>query len=100
MNGNETVVFYDGIFVDNLVSTIDTITKRTLANYLAWRVVLMSSPYLNDELRQRYQQFQATKYGVLKINPRSDQCARQTMKLCVKSYFPRKIKTNRMNFKL
>lgn len=99
--GNETVVFYDGIFVDHLFSTIDKIPKRTVANYLAWRLVLMTSTFLNDELRQRFNQFQASKFGVRKINPRSVQCAKQTMKLCVKSYFhrTRKKKKNLMNFK-
>lgn len=32
VNENETVVFYDGIFVDKLVSTLDTVSKRTVAN--------------------------------------------------------------------
>lgn len=85
--GNETVVFYDGIFVDRLFETIENLPKRTVANYLAWRVVLMTSGFLNDELRQRNNQFQATKNGVRKINPRSLQCAKQAMKLCVESFF-------------
>lgn len=85
--GNETVVFYDGIFVDHLFAALETTPKRTVANYLAWRIVSMTAAFLSDELRQRNDQFQATKYGVRKINPRSVQCAKQTMKLCVESIF-------------
>ena len=79
MNENETIVFYDAFFVDYLITVMDTISKRTIANYLAWRLVLMSSEYLSDNLRERFYQFEATENGVQNINPRSIECAKQTM---------------------
>lgn len=84
---NETVVFYDPFYVDYLVTELETLSKRTIANYLAWRLVLMSSEFLNDELRQRFYQFEASKSGVQKIHPRSSKCAKQTMELYVNSKF-------------
>lgn len=83
---NETVVFYDRIFVDHLFYKLETTPKRTVANYLSWRIVLMTSKFLSEELRERYNQFEATELGVHKINPRDQQCAKQTMKSCVKSF--------------
>lgn len=87
MNANETVVFYDALFVDQLEDAMETISKRTISNYLAWRLVLMSSKFLSDNLFQRLYQFEASKNGVHKEIPRSTICASQTMELYVK--FPK-----------
>lgn len=52
MDKNETVALAD---VDNIVDHIKNImeqtSKRTIANYLAWRFVSMNSDYLNSDLR-------------------------------------------------
>lgn len=61
-----------------------TRAKRTVANYLAWRLVLLSLEFLNDDLRQRFYQFEATQNGAIKKNPRSSKCAKQTTELYVK----------------
>lgn len=84
VNENDTVVVYDAFYVDFLRATMETISKRTIANYLSWRLVLMSSEFLSDDLRERFYKFEATKNGLPKMSPRSDECAKQTMKLCVK----------------
>lgn len=81
---NETIAFdisgRFGVFLREIMEANDS-TKRTVANYLVWRLVLMTSEFLNDDLRQRFHQFEATKYGVRKMRPRSIECAKKTMKL-------------------
>lgn len=73
--------------MERLVDVIKTTPKQTFANYLVWRLVLLSAEFLNDNLRQRFYEFEATKNGVHKMNPRSVKCAVKTTELCVKSYF-------------
>lgn len=43
VNENETVVFYDAFFVDYLRAAMETISKRTIGNYLGIWVQLDSS---------------------------------------------------------
>lgn len=79
-NENETVVFRASDTIINSIETFSS-TKRTIANYLAWRLVLMSSEFLNDELHQRFFQYKATETGVRKMIPRSVGCVIKAMKL-------------------
>lgn len=83
-NDNETVVFRARRAIVSLaINSMETFlsTKRTIANYLAWRLVLMSSEFLNDELHQRFFRYKATETGVRKMIPRPIECVKKTMKL-------------------
>lgn len=83
-DGNETVVFRvrDIIWLTiNSMERFLSTKPRTIANYLAWRLVLMSSEFLNDELQQRFFRYKATETGVRKMIPQSIECAKKAMKL-------------------
>lgn len=84
VNKSETVVLAEGAYtildIDALIERVD---KRTIANYIAWRVVLFSAEFSNGALHQRFQAFGNRISGVLKSNSRAAECAEKTRKKCV-----------------
>ncbi|XP_037025005.1 neprilysin-2-like [Bradysia coprophila] len=81
VNENETVVLNEGgEVIASLDALMQKVTKRTIANYMAWRVVLFASEFSSDELYKRSQTFGNSILGVLKPNPRSVDCSEITMK--------------------
>lgn len=76
---NEVVIVHDVAYIEKLHGILQATPKRTIANYIAWRSVLLSSDMLNDILHQRLQQFLATTTGMLKSDPRQTECVKQTM---------------------
>lgn len=81
VNESEVVVVWDKNYLLHLSAILQLTSKRTIANYFAWRIVFFSSSLLNDVLRQRYQQFIATTTGRLKPLPRLMECVKRTMAL-------------------
>lgn len=83
VNDNELVTVPDVNYLRQLELLLQTTPKRTIANYLGWRLVLFSADLLNDVLRKRYQQYAAEAIGMLKPDPRITECVKQTTELYV-----------------
>lgn len=77
MDKDEIVIFADDgeNIVDYVENLLNRTTKRTIANYIAWRFIEQGSRYLNDRLRASH----AT-------DPLSTECRKQTMKLYVATF--------------
>lgn len=53
VNESETVVLGDvANFIDYVEDLMKTTSKRTVANYLAWRFIVQASKFLNNDLRE------------------------------------------------
>lgn len=76
---NEVVIVVDKNYLMNLNAIIQSTSKRTIANYCAWRLVLMYSEYLNDVLHKRNDQYVAAITGKQKSLPRLTECVQLTM---------------------
>ncbi|RWS19656.1 membrane metallo-endopeptidase-like protein 1-like protein, partial [Leptotrombidium deliense] len=61
-------------YLDRLNDLIPKTKKRTLANYIIWRVVLESLPHLSQDWRDLYFQFTQTLDGSKSDVPRSQFC--------------------------
>lgn len=78
-NESEIVIVPDKNYFLQLEPLLQSTSKRTIANYFAWRLVLFTAELLNDDLHQRYQKFVATTTGVEKSEPRLTECVKRTM---------------------
>lgn len=76
---NEKVSVTDKNYLQQLNGIIQSTSKRTIANYFAWRVVLYYSDSLNDELHKRSVQYDTAITGVKKPLPRLTKCVKLTM---------------------
>lgn len=76
---NEIVIVHDLNYMDKLHAILLSAPKRTIANYFAWRSVLLASDMLNDALHARLQQYLATTTGKIKSDPRQTECIKRTM---------------------
>lgn len=50
---NEVVVVITPVYFERLGEVLEATPKRTIANYLMWRSVLIASTFLNTEVRYR-----------------------------------------------
>lgn len=79
VNENETVIFSDPLYLFKLQFIM---TKRTTANYLAWRLIRRSKEFLSPNVYQRYQQFDSNLRGTtIKTNSRTIDCVEYAMEL-------------------
>lgn len=78
VNEDEVVVVSSMLF-EYLDELLRSTPKRTLANYLMWRVVKYSSDYANDALRRKMRAFNSVVGRVKPREPRSTQCTKATM---------------------
>lgn len=76
---NENVIVLDYHYVRRLGIILQKTSKRTLANYFGWRLVLFATSFLNDRLYQRRQQFLAQTTGMIKSTPRHIECTKRTL---------------------
>lgn len=60
---DEIVVVVTPIYFERLAEVLNNSTKRTIANYFAWRSFLVSSNFLNDQVRIRKIQYLSTITG-------------------------------------
>ncbi|XP_003739567.2 neprilysin-2 [Galendromus occidentalis] len=82
-------------FVVQVADLLNTTDKRTLANYMIWRVVLQSYATLGKAWRDRLLEFNAALSGKTRESPRWEQCmtsltgsmALSLANLYVKNYF-------------
>lgn len=79
VNEREKVSVMDKNYLQQLNGILESTSKRTIANYFAWRLVLYYSNNLNDELHQRSVQYDTAITGVKKSLPRLTQCVKLTM---------------------
>merc|ERR1711971_369474 len=61
---SEKVIIRDPKFFEQLSSVLESTDPKTLANYMAWRVVKSSMKYLGKEARSIRLNFNKVKYGV------------------------------------
>lgn len=74
INENEMVAITDMNFFEKFDSLLDNTDKRTLANYLMWRVVAQAIPYLSQQFRERETQYTSLFFGHHKRQPRWRDC--------------------------
>lgn len=73
-NDDELVAVTDMNFFENFGKLIQTTSRRTLANYLMWRLTAQAIPYLSQKFKQRDTDYQALFYGEHKRQPRWRDC--------------------------
>lgn len=71
---NEIVINSVPKFFEQLGNVLSSAKKRTIANYLLWRVVLTTSGTLTNELRKRKLEFYKAVYGLQGEEPRWKEC--------------------------
>lgn len=74
VQSTETVVVGDVAFFEKLGGLLKETSKRTLANYIAWRQVDDSMSYLPKVFKDRQFEFEKAYFGVIKPKSRSDGC--------------------------
>lgn len=79
VNEREKVSVVDKNYLQQLNGILQSTSKRTIANYFAWRLVLYYSDNLNDELHKRSAQYDTAITGVKKSLPRLTKCVKLTM---------------------
>ncbi|KAG4077878.1 hypothetical protein HA402_013812 [Bradysia odoriphaga] len=62
---------------DELEALIGRTSKRALANYAIWRIVLASIPYMPSRFRSREQEYSKLTLGRETTDPRWLECVRQ-----------------------
>lgn len=75
---NETVINTVPSFFEELESVLNSTSKRTMSNYFLWRVVLLTSGTLTDQLRKRKLEYYKTVYGLQGEEPRWKECIQFT----------------------
>ncbi|XP_063700795.1 neprilysin-2-like [Culicoides brevitarsis] len=73
-NENELVAVTDLNFFDKFGALLEQTSKRTLANYLMWRLTAQAIPYLSEKFKQRDTDYQKLFYGEHKRQPRWRDC--------------------------
>lgn len=71
---NETVINSVPSFFEQLGDVLESTSKRTMANYFMWRVVLTTSGTMTTELRKRKLEFYKAVYGLQGEEPRWKEC--------------------------
>lgn len=75
---NETVIVDVPNYLIDLSKILSDTPKRTIANYLMWRIVFQSSDLLTDKLRKRTAAYEAAILGKKNEPPRWKKCVSQT----------------------
>lgn len=97
---DETIIVYDVRFFDQLGDLLKVTQKRTIANYIMWRVASASTDYLTKELRDRQLEYYTVLNGQQTEKPRWKECLTfvtyyfniATSALYVRKYFSEKSK--------
>ncbi|CAD6235737.1 GSCOCG00012426001-RA-CDS [Cotesia congregata] len=71
---NQTIFVNIPYYLSEFEKIMNTTSKRTLANYMVWRVFIDSVAYLNDEIREPQIEFTNSLTGQSKKTPKSKQC--------------------------
>lgn len=76
--GNETVINAVPAFFKQLETVLISTSKRTVANYFLWRIVLATSGTLTNQLRQRKLEYFKAVYGLQGEEARWKECVQFT----------------------
>lgn len=79
INETEVVNVVEKNYLSQLNAILQSTSKRTIANYYAWRLVLSYSKYLNDVLHIRNEKYESAITGQQKSLPRITECVKLTM---------------------
>ena len=71
----QVVVNQNPKYFKKLATVMQKTDSRTVSNYLMWRAVASSMPYLNEEAREIRETFNKAVYGVNADPPRWKTCA-------------------------
>lgn len=71
---DEIIALTDINFLEKFDELLDNTSKRTLANYLMWKVVVQSIPYLSKQFIERETVYSGFFYGPHKRQPRWRDC--------------------------
>jgi predicted metalloendopeptidase len=74
VNENETIIVSVPSFMTELGKLLEITPKRTIANYVMWRITGFSSFFLTDELRKRQLQYSTVLSGKQDEEPRWKEC--------------------------
>lgn len=83
VNSSERAMFQAPEYFEKLSKLIATQTDRTIINYILWRIIQTSIPFLHDEALNYKLQFQSESMGNQKLKPRWRECAELTNELYV-----------------
>lgn len=76
---NEVVINYVPKFFERLGEVLNATSKRTMANYFMWRVVLSKSKALTEELRDHEMEYKKDIYGAAPRDERWRLCVLDTI---------------------
>lgn len=65
-------------FFEDLEYVLSTTSKRTMANYFMWRIILQTCGTLTEDLRKLKMEFIKTTIGLQAEKPRWKECAELT----------------------
>jgi len=74
ITGDEVVVTFALDYLKNLSLIFHSTSKRVIANYLMWHVVLRFSPYLSFEFREVFKNYRQAISGTTAEDPRWQDC--------------------------
>lgn len=74
MGENETVIVNVPSFFEKLGPLLEKTPKRTVANYMLWRITAFCSFFLNKEVRKKQQQYASVVSGTEDEEPRWKEC--------------------------
>ncbi|XP_041067411.1 phosphate-regulating neutral endopeptidase PHEX isoform X2 [Carcharodon carcharias] len=74
INTSEEVVVYVPQYFKNLFQLLDTVDKRTIANYIVWRVVYRRTANLSQRFLTRRLEFLKVLTGATSLSARWDRC--------------------------
>lgn len=75
---DEVVINSVPTFFEQLDEVLASTTKRTMANYFLWRVVLTTSGTLTEQLRKRKLEYYKAVYGLQGQEERWKECVQFT----------------------
>ncbi|XP_022784780.1 endothelin-converting enzyme homolog isoform X5 [Stylophora pistillata] len=74
VTGDEIVVGLALDYIKNMTEIFNATSKRVIANYMMWHVVLRFSPYLSFKFREVFKEYQKTISGTTAEDPRWQEC--------------------------
>lgn len=97
---DEVIIVFDEPFFEQLGDLLQVTPKRTIANFIMWRVAAASTDYLTNQLRKRQLEYYSVLNGQQTEKPRWKEClvfvtqyfSIATSALYVRKYFDRESK--------
>ncbi|XP_027040814.1 endothelin-converting enzyme homolog isoform X4 [Pocillopora damicornis] len=74
ITGDEIIVGLALDYIKNMTEIFNSTSKRVLANYMMWHVVLRFSPYLSFKFREAFKEYQKTVSGTTAEDPHWQEC--------------------------